>query len=73
MMDFLFETVVDAYRRGEKMTLDVGERDGYVVIGLTILGDDNSPRACMLTPADAEAVVQALHEAIGRANKKRES
>jgi hypothetical protein len=44
--------------------LVVGERDGFVVIGLNEAG---GARACLLDPADAGAVVQALQEAIARA------
>jgi hypothetical protein len=74
MMDLLFEVLVDGYRGGEKVTLDVGERDGSVVIGLTVVGDTTSgARACLLQPAVAKSVVQALEEAISRANMKRAS
>ena len=72
MMEFLFERVVAAYRGGEQVTLDVGERDGYVVIGLTLVGGIDATRACLLEPADASALVQALDQAISRANAKRE-
>ena len=57
VMEFLFEKVVRAYRAGESVTLDVGERDGYVVIGLTMVGENGDTRACLLEPADAGAVV----------------
>ncbi len=74
MMDLLFEVLGDGYRGGEKVTLDVGERDGSVVIGLTVVGDTTSgARACLLQPAVAKSVVQALEEAISRANMKRAS
>jgi len=74
MMDFLFEVVVDGYRGGEKVTLDVGERDGWVVIGLTVVGDTTGgARVCLVEPAVAQSVVQALEEAISRANVKRAS
>jgi hypothetical protein len=74
MMEFLFEVVADGYRGGEKVTLDVGERDGSVVIGLTVVGDTaGGARACLLQPAVAESVVHALEEAISRANVKRAS
>jgi hypothetical protein len=74
MMDLLFEVLVDGYRGGEKVTLDVGERDGSVVIGLTVVGDTTSgARACLLQPAVAKSVVQALEEAISRANMNRAS
>ena len=73
MMDFVFELVVDGYRGGEKVTLDVAERDGYVVIGLSPLADPEGARGCLLEPAVAATVVQALEQAIARAKVKRES
>ena len=69
-MEMLFEVVVDAYRRGEKITLEVGERGGYVVIGLTVIGDPAGPRVCIVEPGVAKAVVDALEKAIVRADAK---
>ena len=65
-MELILEKVVDAYGGGEKITLVVAERDGFVVIGLNEAG---GARACLLDPADAGAVVQALQEAIARATR----
>ncbi len=73
MKEMLFEVVFDAYRRGEKVTLDVGARDGDVVIGLTVIGDPAGPRACVLEPGVATTVLNALEEAIVRANAQRAS
>ena len=70
MMEFLFEKVLLAYRGGERVTLDVGERDGYVVIGLN---DGDNAQACLLEPPEASQVVIALRAAIARAKVKRES
>ena len=72
-MEFLFEKVVRACRGGESVTLDVGERDGYVVIGLTKAGEGGDARACLLDLPDAAEVVQAMQAAIARAKVKRES
>jgi hypothetical protein len=46
MMQLLFEKVVLAYREGEQVTLDVGERDRYIVIGITIAGGADRTRMC---------------------------
>jgi hypothetical protein len=73
MMELLLEKVALAYREGEPVTLDVGEREGYVVIDLTIAGDATDTRTCLLEPVAAAAFVQALQEAIARAKVKRES
>jgi hypothetical protein len=54
VMEFILEKVVDAYGGGQKITLVVGERDGFVVIGLN---EPGGARACLLDPADAGAVV----------------
>ena len=72
-MEPLLEKTVLAYRGGEQVTLGVGERDGHVVIGLTIVGGSGDARACLLDPSDAGDVVQALQEAIARAKVRRES
>ena len=60
--------MVLAYRGGERVTLDVGERDGDVVIGLTPVGNSDDARACLREPPEASEVVSALQEA-SRARK----
>lgn len=73
MTDFLFERIVAAYRGGEQIAIAVGERDGYVVLKLALVGDDTTVRACLLEPMDARAVMKAIEDSIGRAKVKRES
>jgi hypothetical protein len=60
MTEFFCERQIDAFRGGEKLTLDVGERDGYVVIGLKLVGVDDGGRAWLLDATDAVALAQAL-------------
>jgi hypothetical protein len=73
MTALLFEKVVLAAGDGERLTLDVGERDGYIVIDITIPGDAAGRRTCLLEPVAAAAFVRALQDAMVRAQIKRES
>jgi hypothetical protein len=69
----MFEKAALVDREGEQVTLDVGERDGYIVIGITIAGDAADTGTCLLEPVAAVALVQALQAASARAKVKRES
>jgi hypothetical protein len=53
---------------GAQVTLDVGARNGYVAIGLTIAGVAADTRTCLLAPRlrDAELARGCEHRDIGR-------
>ena len=66
-----YEQDVPNYKNLDKqLTLEIGENDGLVTIGIAPPGEATANLKCAIEPEEAEKVIRALSDALDRIGKK---